>query len=246
MKVKGLIIAIVYLFLNTPFALAQDINLQSVLVNIHDKESLQRGARLYMNYCSGCHSLKYMRYNRMAEDLGLTTFDGQLDQDLLTNNLIFTKASVYDPIEIAMAPEDAKQWFGMVPPDLTLSTRNRGPNWVYTYLKSFYADKTRPFGANNLLIPDVAMPNVLEPLIGQVISVEDQHSHTKNLLLVKHGEMQEAQFDSALKDLVTFLVYVGEPAKLVRYKLGTFVILFFCVFLIIAILLKKTYWKKIK
>ncbi|CAM2914679.1 cytochrome c1 [Legionella worsleiensis] len=226
-------------------AMADDKPLYSVEIDINDKESLQRGARFFMNYCSGCHSLKYMRYNKMGHALGLTTFDGELDEDLLKNNLIFTEATIYNPIHIAMPPEDAKQWFGMVPPDLSLSARDRGPDWLYTYLKSFYSDNTRPFGANNLLMPDVAMPNVLEPLIGQMVLMKN-NSSSSNLVLLRHGAMYQAEFDSALKDLVTFLVYVGEPAKMVRYKMGALVILFLCVLFVFAYRLKKSYWKRIK
>lgn len=218
MKIKVLLVAALA-FLMSNAAFTENLTMDYVPVDINDKESLQRGAKMFMNYCSGCHSLKYMRYNRMAQDLGLTTFDGQIAEDLLKNNLIFTQANIYDPIQIAMSPEDAKQWFGMVPPDLSLSARDRGPVWIYNYLKSFYSDPSRPFGANNLLMPDVAMPNVLEPLIGKVILVKDKNSHANSLLVVKRGEMFEGQFDSALRDLVNFLVYVGEPAKLIRYKL---------------------------
>lgn len=224
MKIKVLLVAALA-FLISNAAFTENLTMDYVPVDINDKESLQRGAKMFMNYCSGCHSLKYMRYNRMAQDLGLTTFDGQIAEDLLKNNLIFTQANIYDPIQIAMSPEDAKQWFGMVPPDLSLSARDRGPVWIYNYLKSFYSDPSRPFGANNLLMPDVAMPNVLEPLIGKVILVKDKNSHANSLLVVKRGEMFEGQFDSALRDLVNFLVYVGEPAKLIRYKLGVFVLL---------------------
>ncbi|HAT2146913.1 TPA: cytochrome c1 [Legionella pneumophila] len=245
MKIKVLLVAALA-FLMSNAAFTENLTMDSVPVDINDKESLQRGAKMFMNYCSGCHSLKYMRYNRMAQDLGLTTFDGQIAENLLKNNLIFTQATIYDPIQIAMSPEDAKQWFGMVPPDLSLSARDRGPVWIYNYLKSFYSDPSRPFGANNLLMPDVAMPNVLEPLIGKVILVKDKNSHANSLLVVKRGEMFEGQFDSALKDLVNFLVYVGEPAKLIRYKLGVFVLLFFCIFLIAAYSLKKAYWKQLK
>ncbi|MFM9183354.1 cytochrome c1 [Legionella pneumophila] len=245
MKIKVLLVAALA-FLMSNAAFTENLTMDYVPVDINDKESLQRGAKMFMNYCSGCHSLKYMRYNRMAQDLGLTTFDGQIAENLLKNNLIFTQATIYDPIQIAMSPEDAKQWFGMVPPDLSLSARDRGPVWIYNYLKSFYSDPSRPFGANNLLMPDVAMPNVLEPLIGKVILVKDKNSHANSLLVVKRGEMFEGQFDSALKDLVNFLVYVGEPAKLIRYKLGVFVLLFFWIFLIAAYSLKKAYWKQLK
>ncbi len=119
------------------------------------KASLQRGAKLFMNYCSGCHSLKYMHYNQMAQGLGLVTFDGRVDDDLLKNNLIFTQALVNAPIEIALSPEDAKQWFGVVPPDLSLVVRERGARWLHLYLSSFYNDKSRPFGVNNRLVHDV-------------------------------------------------------------------------------------------
>lgn len=225
---------------------AEEIPMYPVSIDLGDKEKLQRGARMFMNYCSGCHSLKYLRYNRMAEALGLMTFDGQLDEDLLKNNLIFTSASIYDPIRIAMPAEDAKQWFGVVPPDLSLSARARGPDWIYNYLKSFYSDKSRPFGANNLLIPGVAMPNVLEPLIGKVVLTQDNQTHESSLALLEPGQMYPAEFDSALQDLVTFLVYVGEPAKLVRYKIGFFVLAFLGIFYLVARNLKKVYWARLK
>lgn len=115
MKIKVLLVAALA-FLISNAAFTENLAMDYVPVDINDKESLQRGAKMFMNYCSGCHSLKYMRYNRMAQDLGLTTFDGQIAEDLLKNNLIFTQANIYDPIQIAMSPEDAKQWFGMVPP----------------------------------------------------------------------------------------------------------------------------------
>jgi ubiquinol-cytochrome c reductase cytochrome c1 subunit len=226
-----------------------EVSLLPVTINLHDSASIQRGAKLYMNYCSGCHSLHYMRYNRMAKDLGLTTFNGDIDKDLLFNNLIFTTAKVEDPIEVSIPAEDARQWFGRVPPDLSLSARKYSPAWLYTYLKGFYVDKTRPFGTNNILIPDVAMPNILAPLAGKVIAIPGG-AHASGhlparLLLVEPGEMDAQQFDSALQDLVTFMVYVAEPVKLVRYKIGWIVILFLSVLLIVAYLLKKAYWRNI-
>jgi ubiquinol-cytochrome c reductase cytochrome c1 subunit len=217
-------------------------------VDVGDEAKLQRGAKIYMNYCSGCHSLRFMRYNRMATDLGLTTFAGSIDQDLLFNNLIFTRSRLHDPIKIAMPATSAREWFGVVPPDLSLTARERGPDWIFSYLKSFYLDKTRPFGTNNLLIPGVAMPNVFAPLIGQVIAMRESSnpkSPITHLVLVKKGEINQHEFDSMLEDLVTFLTYVGEPAKLVRYHIGVGVIVFLLAFLIVAYLLKKAYWKKI-
>lgn len=222
------------------------VDLFPITVDVQDKEALQRGARLFMNYCSGCHSLRYLRYNRMASDLGLTTFSGEVDNDLLVNNLIFTKAMAHDPIQISMPETDARQWFGRVPPDLSLSARERGPRWLYTYLNSFYADTTRPFGANNALVPDVAMPNVLAPLRGHVIAEHPHGVAPGQLVLVASGEMSEQQFDSALHDLVTFLVYVAEPAQLIRYRLGLFVMIYLSFFIMVAYQLKVFYWRRIK
>lgn len=243
-KIKWLFISVLILFM-THGALATEGVLQPISIDVHNKERLQRGAKLFMNYCSGCHSLKYMRYDRLADDLGLKDFAGKINDNLL-NNLIFTQAKSYEPIQIAMLPEDAQQWFGVVPPDLSLSARERGATWLYQYLKSFYNDRSRPFGVNNLLVPNVAMPNVLEPLIGQVIRVTHQESQVSSLLLEQNGSMRPAEFDDALQDLVTFLVYVGEPAQLIRYRLGFFVIIFLVILLIPVYCLKKMYWWRFK
>ncbi|MGL5743403.1 MAG: cytochrome c1 [Legionella sp.] len=194
------------------------------LVQIDNKASLQRGAQFFMNYCSGCHSLSYLRYNRMAEGLGLTGFDGRIDEGLLKNNLIFTQAAIEEPIWIALPPEDAKQWFGIVPPDLSLIAREKGTDWLYNYLSGFYKDDSRPFGTNNHLVPDVAMPDILESL---------------------SDELPKQQFDAYLQDLVTFLAYVGEPIKSERYHLGFYVIGFLCVLFLTALGLKQVYWRKI-
>ncbi|WP_115332583.1 cytochrome c1 [Legionella busanensis] len=226
----------------------EDVPMLPVKINLHDQEGLQRGAKLFMNYCSGCHSLKYMRYNQMANDLGLTTFDGEVDKDLLFNNLVFTHAKLHDPIEIALPAADAKQWFGTVPPDLSLIVRVRGPSWLYTFLKSFYADSTRPFGSNNVLIPGVAMPNVLAPLVGQVIAVRENNQKAgpiTHLLKITDGEMTSQEFDNAIEDLVNFLAYVGEPVQLTRYTVGVFIIAFLSIFLIVVYLLKRSYWQRL-
>lgn len=228
-------------------SVAQAFNPVPARVDVYHQAKLQRGARLFMNYCSGCHALRYLRYNRMAKDLGLTQFDGSVDSDLLMSNLVFTEARPHDPIQISMPEVDARQWFGRMPPDLSLSARERSPSWLYLYLKSFYADKTRPFGANNALVPDVGMPNVLAPLQGEVIAVKKQSNKSGelDLLLIESGEMNQQQFDSALQDLVTFLVYVSEPNQLERYRLGVFVLIFLCIFAVFAYALKKIYWRRI-
>ncbi|WP_419421187.1 cytochrome c1 [Legionella sp. D16C41] len=226
----------------------EDVALLPVEIDLQDQASLQRGAKFFMNYCSGCHSLKYMRYNQMATDLGLTTFDGEVDKDLLFNNLVFTQAKLHDPIKIAMPAADAKQWFGKVPPDLSLSARVHGASWLYTFLKSFYADPKRPFGSNNLLIPGVAMPNILAPLAGKIIAVRENNQKEgaiNHLLKIEDGEMTTQEFDNAIDDLVNFLVYVGEPVQLTRYRVGIFIIAFLSVFLIVVYLLKRSYWQKL-
>ncbi len=194
----------------------------SVSVDIKDEASLQRGAKLYMNYCSGCHSLRYMTYKRLADDLGLTAYP---QHESLVRYLMFTSTKVAAPIMSSIPEADARHWFGRVPPDLSLAARQHSPNWLYTYLKSFYADEHSPFGSNNRLIPDGSMPNIL-------VLIESELAHHSSRSL-----------DSALKDLVTFLVYVAEPAALIRYKIGMVVVLYLCVFLLVAYLLKKSYWK---
>ncbi len=233
------------------------IHLQSAHVNLSDKASLQRGAKLYMNYCSGCHSLKYLRYSQLAKGLELMTYDGEIDKPLLYNNLVFTKASVGDPVKISMPPESAREWFGKVPPDLSLVARVRGADWLYTYSKSFYEDNEKPFGANNWLFPDVAMPNVLAPLQGiQVAQYKIKHFKYEgktreekviaHLMTVQEGSMSEHQFDSAVNDIVSFLSYVGEPVKQQRQWIGIWVLLFMAGFSVLAYALKKSYWSDFK
>lgn len=230
--------------------------LERVEVDVGDRPALQRGAKMFMNYCSGCHSLQYLRYNRMAKDLGLLTFDGRLDKDLLYNNLIFTTAKAHDPIEIAMPKEDARQWFGVLPPDLSLVARVRGEDWLYTYLHSFYRDKKRPFGSNNALFKDVAMPNVLANLQGEQIakykiervSIDGKKRKLKKLDYLQRlsdGDMTEHEFDQAVKDIVTFLVYTAEPMKLERQRMGWWVIGFLLLVFVFAYWMKRDYWREI-
>jgi ubiquinol-cytochrome c reductase cytochrome c1 subunit len=159
----------------------------------------------------------------MAEGLGLIGFDGKIDNTLLKNNLIFTQATIHDPIRIALPPEDAKQWFGTVPRDLSLITREKGKEWLYTYLNSFYEDNSKLWGTNNYLVPDVAMPNILETL---------------------SNDLSNTQLDSNLKDLVAFLAYVGEPVQLRRYRLGVLVIGFLVVLFYFSLRLQSIYWRK--
>lgn len=221
------------------------VHLEKARIDLSNKASLQRGAKLFVNYCLSCHSARYMRYNRMGRDLGLT--DEQVKE-----NLIFTGRKVGETMTVAMSPADAKNWFGTTPPDLSLVARSRGVDWLYTYLKTFYLDESRPFGVNNLVFKDVGMPHVLWELQGwqkpvyKTVSGENGHSQQViELELVKPGKLSTPEYDQAVRDLVTFLAYLGEPAKLERQRIGFWVLLYLAVFFVVSYLLKKEYWKDV-
>ncbi|MCU0832962.1 MAG: cytochrome c1 [Chromatiaceae bacterium] len=221
------------------------VHLEKANIDLTDQASLQRGAKYYVNYCMGCHSLQYMRYNRMAEDLGI-------DEMTLRQNLMFTDAKPGDLMTISMRPEDGEKWFGTAVPDLTLVTRWRSPDWVYTYLKSFYLDDTRPYGVNNLVFPQVGMPHVLSSLQGVQKAVlepgkEEGAAAAKiaGLELVQPGSLSPGEFDAMVLDLTNFLTYVGEPMRVERQRLGIYVLLFLGLFFIVAYALKKEYWKDV-
>ena len=222
-----------------------DLTLLEAKVELGDRASLQRGAKLFVNYCAGCHSAQFMRYSRLGRDLGLT-------EQQVRANLMFASDKPGDPILATLGEEDANAWFGVAPPDLSLTARARGSDWIYTYLMTFYRDESRPFGANNLVYPDVAMPHALVELQGVQARKEDAgdgHAAANGagdlLELVEPGSMSVAEYRRAVRDLVNFMVYVGEPAKLDRYVLGGWVLLFLLVFFVIARLLYKEYWKDV-
>ena len=192
-------------------------DLDSVYINLDDRKSLQQGAATFASYCLSCHGIKYMRYNRMAEDLGIS-------EDVLRENFLVGSQKPSDQMDVNMSEEDAKRWFGTAPPDLSLIARSRSPEWVYTFLRDFHADDSSVTGWNNDLFADVAMPHVL-------------YKQQQNL--------QPEDYDSLVRDIVNFLVYVGEPVKLIRYNIGIFVLLFTGLFTFLAYLLKKEYWKDI-
>ena len=212
--------------------------------DLSDRASLQRGAQLYMNYCAGCHSLKYMRYSRMAEDLGLT-------EDEVMKNLNFTGAKVGEQIQVSMTEAQGNQWFGKQPPDLSLISRVRGSDWVYTYLKSFYLDETRPLGWNNKLFPNASMPNPLWELQGLQhaefgpVDPATGERHVEGLKVAQAGRQSAQEFDQTARDITNFLEYVGEPAALKRQSIGVWVILFLSALTFLAYLLKQEYWKDV-
>ena len=212
--------------------------------DLSDRASLQRGAQLYMNYCAGCHSLKYMRYSRMAEDLGLT-------EDEVMKNLNFTGAKFGETIGVSMPAGPATEWFGKMPPDLSLISRVRGSDWIYTYLKSFYLDESRPLGWNNKLFPNASMPNPLWELQGLQhaefgpVDPATGERHVEGLKVAQAGRQSAQEFDQTARDITNFLEYVGEPAALKRQSVGVWVILFLAALTFLAYLLKQEYWKDV-
>lgn len=211
-------------------------------VTLGSKASLQRGARTFVNYCLSCHSAQYMRYNRLVEDLDLS-------EDLVLENLMFGTDKIGNTMTAAMKPQDAEQWFGVAPPDLSVIARSRGADWLYSYLQGFYLDESRPTGVNNLYFPDTAMPHVLWELQGLQRIVESPDdaggAHGAPLEMAIAGELDSAGYERVARDLVSFLVYVGEPAKLVRYKVGFWTIAFLLVLLLVTYMLKREYWKDV-
>ncbi|HEX4842584.1 MAG TPA: cytochrome c1 [Limnobacter sp.] len=220
----------------------------------NDLAALQRGAQLFANYCLNCHSAESMRYNRL-KDIGLT--DEQIKQ-----NLMFATDNVGNTMTIAMDPKEAKQWFGATPPDLSLIARSRattsyaGANYIYTYLRTYYRDHSKPTGWNNMAFPNVGMPHVLWELQGEQTpkfeEVADPHNPGKTIKnfvgfeLTKPGQMTPTEYDRAMAELTSYLVYMAEPVREDRFKLGVIVLLFFGVFTIFAWRLNAAYWKDIK
>ncbi len=211
--------------------------LMTAHVNLRDKAQLQRGAKLFLNYCSGCHSLHYMRYSRMADDLGLTEKE-------VMDNLNFTGARYRQPIVSAMPDTDAAKWFGKAPPDLSLIVAQKGSDYVYSYLNSFYLDPSRPVGWNNTVFPNASMPNPLWELQGLQVAEHGKDGVT-GLKLDQPGRMTPEQFHEATNDLTAFLTYVSEPGAVQRQSLGLWVLLYLAVFTFLAYMLKHEYWKDV-
>jgi len=244
MMMKNRILAVLLLLAPGMVLAAEGVHLDEANLNPDDRQSQQRGARLFVNYCLSCHSAGLMRYERIGKDLGI-------DDVLLKENLIFTDGKVGDLMTVATHPEDAKAWFGTVPPDLSVTARSRGVDWLYTYMRSFYRDDSKLTGVNNLVFPDVGMPHVLWELQGWqdpvITTVKDEGTERKivSLKLTEPGLMTPKEYDRAIRDLVNFLDYMGEPYKYERQHLGIKVIMFLLVLLVLAVLLKKEFWKDV-
>lgn len=213
--------------------------LEHANVNIRDKAAIQRGSKLFVNYCLSCHAASYMRYNRLAEDL-------DLEEDLVMENLVFADVKIGETMTVAMLDEDAEAWLGKVPPDLSLISRSRGADWLYTYFLTFYQDASG--GWNNLALPNASMPHVLWPLQGiqkPIYATHDGHEVIDHLVLAKPGIESPEEYEDTVRDLVTFLEYLGEPAEVKRKNIGVWVLLFLTLFALVSYALKAEYWRDV-
>jgi len=215
--------------------------------DVSDTASLQRGARNFMNYCSGCHSAKYVRFNRMGRDLGLT-------EEQLIENLMFNAEVPHDTIQRTMRDDDATRWFGKPPPDLSVVPRSRGINYVFNFLQGFYIQSESPTGVDNILLPGTSMPNVLWELQGYRRAIFQEH-HSEDgegtelvferFEAVTEGSMSDEDFQTFVRDTVNFLDYMSEPSQLKRQAIGIWVLMFLAVFLVLSVMLKKEIWKDV-
>ena len=270
---KGVALALSVWLGTAAGAAESDWPMRSMAPDLRDAPSLQRGAKYYVNYCLGCHSLKFQRYQRTANDL-------RVPEDLFSDNLIFTEQKIGGLMATSMPFEESKAWFGAAPPDLTMVARVRGVDWLYSYLLTFYLDESRPFGVNNKVFPNVGMPNVLMELQGtqkegactpepvdlmdgeeavlsgfEALTAEDAEARSAEIqrrnrcdtLVVEAGTgvLNEEEFEQAVYDIVNFLYYVGEPTRLERERLGIYVLLFLAFLFVFAYLLNREYWKDI-
>jgi ubiquinol-cytochrome c reductase cytochrome c1 subunit len=255
---KGLALALV-LLPALSFA-SEGAKMESAQIDLSDKASLQRGASLYMGYCSGCHSLSYQRYSRMGEDLGLS-------KEQVEQNLIFSNAKIGENIVTGMDPVKAEKWLGKAPPDLSVVARTKaeGADWIYNYLRTFYVDESRPTGWNNAVFPGASMPHVLWEMQGIQHAVTEPKAKLPNgeeepchkgefqgqcitgfvVPESQKGSMDAEQYDRAARDISAFLAYTGEPAALKRESMGVWVVLFLAFFTLLAYMLKAEYWRDV-
>jgi ubiquinol-cytochrome c reductase cytochrome c1 subunit len=215
----------------------EDVKLDRAPIDPNNQASLQRGAKTFVNYCLNCHSAAYMRYNRL-QDIGLT-------DEQIKSNLMFAGEKVGDTMTVSMPKADAKAWFGVTPPDLSVEARARGADWLYSYLRGFYRDDTRPTGWNNVVYEKVAMPHVLWSLQGEQVLKIDEKTDTHHLVLEKQGAMTPAEYDATIADLVNYLVFMAEPFKERDKNLGLLVLAFLGLMFVLTYYLKKEFWKDI-
>lgn len=210
-------------------------------IDLGNEASLQRGAATFVNYCLSCHTANFMRYSRLANDLGLT-------EKQVMDNLMVSGGKIGDLMTVAMRRDDAETWFGNTPPDLSVIARAKGADYLYNYLRAFYVDESSPTGMNNS-VKQVSMPHVLWNLQGlqKAVYEESEHGqkHIVGFEIVQPGELSTAEYNAEVRDLVNFLVYLGEPAKLQRYTIGLVIMIFLFVLLVFSYYLKKEFWKDV-
>ncbi len=236
-------------FFAAPQALAAggQIHLEPANLEQDNTASLRRGARNFMNYCSGCHSAKYVRFNTIGKDLDLS-------EEQLIDNLMFNAEKTFETIQAAMPAEDAAVWYGKAPPDMSLMARAKGADYVYNFLKGFYVSEGSPTGVDNMVLPGTSMPHVLWELQGYQVAALETHENedgsvTKTIAdfeQLSAGSMDAEDYDDFVRDTVNFLAYIAEPIRSDRRKLGVWVLMFLIFFFILAAQLKKAIWKDVK
>ena len=225
---------IIFLFISPLSFSAENIELSKAPVDLTDNLSLQRGAKIFTNYCLNCHSAKYMRYSNL-QDIGLSA-------ETIKSDLLFTGNKIGDTMSVNMSMKDSKKWFGAAPPDLSVVARSRGADWIYSYMRGFYRDPTRPMGWNNTVYVNSAMPHILWELEGEKIL----NPKTNKFEKFTSGKLNAKEYDATIADLTNYLVYMSEPDQLKRKKMGYYVIGFLLLLLFLTIKLKKEYWRDIK
>ncbi|HFL8819403.1 MAG TPA: cytochrome c1 [Candidatus Azoamicus sp. OHIO2] len=249
-KFKIFLIIIISCVFNLNLYASSNIKLIKVSsVKLDDFSAIKRGARIFFDYCQGCHSLKYMRYSDLAT--GIHISGNKSYNELIREYFLHSTDSINEnsPILSSISKEYGVKWFGKVPPDLSLIIKYRGVDWLYTYMQSFYKDRSRPFGVNNLVFPDVAMPHALVKLQGIQVLKENHHKYSdiENMLqLVENGILSRDNYNLVVKDLVTFLSYISEPNAVIRNAIGIFVVGYFIILAVLLYFIKRSYWKDIK
>jgi ubiquinol-cytochrome c reductase cytochrome c1 subunit len=223
-----------------------DVHLDSANINLQDQGSLQRGAKAFITNCLNCHSAQFMRWGHLTQ-IGLT-------EDQIKANLMFNPDTKFsDYMTIALNAKDAQAWLGKMPPDLTLVARVRGSDWIYTYLRAYYVDPASPSGWNNEVFPNVGMPHVLHDLQGSMtkVVIGEKQSHGKKepvtkLVMERKGSMTTQEYDMYVRDLVNYMTFMGEPARVKRTQIGVVVMLFLALAFFAALIVKREYWKDVK
>ncbi len=240
-------VAVVSMFVTAPAGAAGGgADLEPSDIDLDNINSLQRGARNFMNYCSGCHSAKYVRFKTIGKDL-------ELSEEQLVDNLMFNAEKTFETIDVSMRANDSERWFGKTPPDMSLLARAKGADYIYNFLKGFYIDPESPTGVDNVVLANTSMPHVLWELQGFQKATFSSHDDGDGTMVSQFdgfepfiaGTMDEEAYDDFVRDTTNFLAYIAEPIRSDRRKLGVWVLMFLIFFWIIASMLKKQIWKDV-